>query len=70
MLSVESVLSWVVAVVSVDPASGVDAEALIAYARERLARHKYPREVIVVDAVPLTSVGKTDRKAVRALVRE
>ncbi len=30
---------------------------------------KYPREVRVVDAVPLTSVGKTDRKAVRAMVR-
>ncbi|GAA4692191.1 class I adenylate-forming enzyme family protein [Nocardioides conyzicola] len=60
----------VVAVVSVDPASGVDAEALIAYSKERLARHKYPREIIVVDAVPHTSVGKTDRKAVRALVRE
>ncbi|MDO9457333.1 class I adenylate-forming enzyme family protein [Nocardioides sp.] len=59
----------VVAVVSVDPTSGVDAEALIAYARERLAGHKYPREIIVVDSVPLTSVGKTDRKAVRALVR-
>jgi long-chain acyl-CoA synthetase len=60
----------VVAVVSVDPASGVDADALIAYSRERLAAHKYPREVIVVDAVPLTSVGKTDRKAVRSLVRD
>ncbi|MGA8255537.1 MAG: AMP-binding protein [Nocardioides sp.] len=60
----------VVAVVSVDPASGVDGPALIAYSKERLAAHKYPREVIVVDAVPLTSVGKTDRKAVRALVRD
>lgn len=59
----------VVAVVAVDPASGLDADALIAYAKERLAGHKYPREVIIVDAVPLTSVGKTDRKAVRALVR-
>jgi long-chain acyl-CoA synthetase len=59
----------VVAVVSVDPASGVDAEALIAYAKERLAAHKYPRTVILVDSVPLTSVGKTDRKAVRSLVR-
>jgi long-chain acyl-CoA synthetase len=59
----------VVAVVSVEPGSGLDADALIAYAKQRLAAHKYPREIIVVDAVPLTSVGKTDRKAVRALVR-
>lgn len=60
----------VVAVVSVDPAAGLDADAVIAYAKQRLAAHKYPREVVVVDHVPLTSVGKTDRKAVRALLAE
>jgi long-chain acyl-CoA synthetase len=59
----------VVAVVSVaDPA--VTSGELIDFARGRLAKYKYPREVMVVDAVPLTSVGKTDRKAVRALVRD
>ena len=36
------------------------------FARERLAAHKYPREVIILDSVPLTSVGKLDRKALRA----
>ena len=41
-------------------------EELVAWSRERMARHKYPREVHVIDAVPLTSVGKTDRKALRA----
>ncbi|MCY7395996.1 MAG: AMP-binding protein [Nocardioides sp.] len=60
----------VVAVVSVVPGSDLGPEAIIAFARERLGAHKYPREVIVVAHVPLTSVGKTDRKAVRALVRE
>jgi long-chain acyl-CoA synthetase len=60
----------VVAVVSVDPASGVTADDLIDFAKQRLAAHKYPREIRLVDAVPLTSVGKTDRKAVRALVRD
>lgn len=60
----------VVAVVSVDPAAGLDADAVIAYARQRLGAHKYPREVRLVDHVPLTSVGKTDRKAVRALLDE
>jgi long-chain acyl-CoA synthetase len=39
---------------------------LVAYARERLAAHKYPREVRIVDAIPLTSVGKLDRKRLRA----
>jgi long-chain acyl-CoA synthetase len=43
-------------------------EELIAYAKEHLGAYKYPREVRVVDAVPLTSVMKTDRKAVRALL--
>ncbi|MFP5219880.1 MAG: class I adenylate-forming enzyme family protein [Actinomycetes bacterium] len=41
-------------------------DELLAFAAERLAAHKRPREVRVVDAVPLTSVGKTDRKALRA----
>jgi long-chain acyl-CoA synthetase len=41
-------------------------EELVAHARERVGAHKYPREVRVVDAVPLTSVLKTDRKALRA----
>lgn len=59
----------VVAVVSVsDPA--VTPDELIDFARGRLAKYKYPREVLVVPAVPLTSVGKTDRKAVRALIRD
>jgi long-chain acyl-CoA synthetase len=60
----------VVAVVSLHPGAEADPEELRAFAKARLAKYKYPREVRIVDAVPLTSVGKTDRKAVRALVRE
>jgi long-chain acyl-CoA synthetase len=60
----------VVAVVSVTPGSTVTPEELIEFARSRLTAYKYPREIHVVDAVPLTSVGKTDRKAVRSLVRD
>ncbi|MCU1589973.1 MAG: AMP-dependent synthetase and ligase [Frankiales bacterium] len=41
---------------------------LLAFAAERLAKTKHPREVRIVDTVPLTSVGKTDRKAVRRLL--
>ena len=41
-------------------------EELVAHAKEHLGGHKYPREVRVVDAIPLTSVMKTDRKALRA----
>jgi long-chain acyl-CoA synthetase len=41
---------------------------LLAFAAARLARTKHPREVRIVERVPLTSVGKTDRKAVRRLL--
>jgi long-chain acyl-CoA synthetase len=58
----------VVAVVAVRPGADVDEATLMAHAAERLARYKYPREVRVVDAVPVTSVGKIDRRAVRRLV--
>jgi long-chain acyl-CoA synthetase len=43
----------------------VSEEELLAFAASRLAAHKRPRELHVVEAVPLTSVGKTDRKALR-----
>ena len=56
----------VVAFVSVNAV--VDADELLAFAAQRLAKTKHPREVRIVPAVPLTSVGKTDRKAVRRLL--
>jgi long-chain acyl-CoA synthetase len=55
----------VVAFVSVAPGSALTPDAVVAWARQRLSAAKYPREVRVVDAVPLTSVLKTDRKALR-----
>ena len=59
----------VVAVVQLVPGATATAEELIEFAKGRMARYKYPREVTIVDAVPLTSVGKINRKAVRDLVR-
>ncbi len=41
-------------------------EDLIAHTRARIGANKYPREVHIVDAIPLTSVGKLDRKRLRA----
>jgi long-chain acyl-CoA synthetase len=41
---------------------------LVAYAKERIGGYKYPREIRIVPYVPLTPVGKVDRKALRALV--
>ncbi len=59
----------VVAFVSLRPGATATADDLIAYARSRLSATKSPREVQVVDTVPLTSVGKLDRKALRAMLR-
>jgi long-chain acyl-CoA synthetase len=56
----------VVAFVSLRPGAEVTPEELVAWARERIGGYKYPREVHVVDAVPLTNVGKVDRKSLRA----
>jgi long-chain acyl-CoA synthetase len=58
----------IVAFVSLRPGAEVTPAELTEFARGRLAAHKYPREVNIVDAVPLTSVGKLDRKALRGRV--
>jgi long-chain acyl-CoA synthetase len=58
----------VIAAVALRPGAEVSSEELIAFAKSELSAYKYPREVHILDAVPLTSVGKTDRKAVRALL--
>jgi long-chain acyl-CoA synthetase len=58
----------VVAAVALRPGATITGDELVAWSRERLSKYKYPRDVRVLPAVPLTSVGKTDRKAVRALL--
>lgn len=35
------------------------------YCRDRLARYKIPKRVIVVDALPRTGAGKVDKRALR-----
>jgi long-chain acyl-CoA synthetase len=51
---------------------GADAtpEELIEFSKERLGRYKYPREVRIIDAIPLTPVLKIDRKQLRARLVE
>ncbi len=56
----------VVAYVSLIEDATVTPAELIEFAREHLGSHKYPREVQIIDHVPLTSVGKLDRKRLRA----
>jgi long-chain acyl-CoA synthetase len=43
-------------------------EELVAFGRQRLGGYKYPREIHVLDALPLTPIGKPDRKALRELL--
>lgn len=58
----------VVAVVALRAGAEVTGEQLVASSRAHLSRYTSPREVRVLPSVPLTSVGKTDRKAVRGLL--
>jgi long-chain acyl-CoA synthetase len=55
----------VVAFVQVRPGASLTADEVVAYAKEHLSAAKYPRDVRIVDALPLTSVFKLDRKRLR-----
>ena len=59
----------VVAFVSLREGATVEADQLVAWSRERIGGYKYPRRVNIVDAIPLTPVGKVDRKALRARLK-
>ena len=55
----------VVAFVSLRPGASVTVEELSEHAKRHLGANKYPRQITIVPAVPLTSVGKLDRKKLR-----
>ena len=59
----------VVAFVSLHAPDAVSDDELIEWARQRIGGYKYPREVHILDAIPLTAVGKLDRKALRGRVQ-
>jgi len=52
------------AFVVVEP--GHDEAALRAFLAQRLARYKLPRSIVAVDALPLTAIGKIDKKQLAA----
>jgi len=56
----------IVAFVSLQENANLAPEALVDWAKARIGGYKYPREVQILEAVPLTAVGKIDRKALRA----
>jgi len=53
-------------------ASGASADGgeLRAFARERLAPYKVPKEFLVVDALPRNALGKVTKPAVKELFGE
>lgn len=55
-----------VAFVIVAADSAVGAPVLLDYLDERLVRYKIPREIRIVETLPKTTVGKLDRKQLRA----
>ena len=55
----------VVAFVQLRPGATLTPDDVVTYAKGRLSAAKYPRDVRIVDALPLTSVFKLDRKALR-----
>ncbi len=58
----------VVAFVTLNEGAELTADELVAWSKARIGGYKYPREIHLIDAVPLTPVGKIDRKALRALL--
>jgi long-chain acyl-CoA synthetase len=55
----------VVAVVTLKAGASVTPEEVISYCKERLAAYKYPREVRIVDALPMGPTGKILKKELR-----
>ncbi|HEX6686544.1 MAG TPA: AMP-binding protein [Candidatus Limnocylindrales bacterium] len=58
----------VVAFVALHPTATATVDDLFAHAKANLSPMKYPREIRVLAAIPLTSVGKVDRKRVRTML--
>ena len=55
-----------VALVILDDGADVPAERILAHCATAFAKWQLPDEVLYVDAIPLTSTGKMDKKTVRA----
>jgi len=60
----------VVAVVEAAPGATLDAEAVIAYAKSKLAGYKAPRSLMVVESIERTPSGKVDYRRLKDLAGE
>jgi len=45
---------------------GPDPDELREFARQRLANYKIPKQIVVLDSLPMLPIGKVDKKALRA----
>jgi fatty-acyl-CoA synthase len=57
-----------VAFITARGSSAPDADELIDFARERLARFKVPKRIVVVDELPKTATGKIQKFELREKV--
>ena len=62
----EAVRSFVV----LRPGAGVSVDELLAHCANNLARYKVPAAIEVLDALPKTTVNKTDKQALRGMLRQ
>jgi acyl-CoA synthetase (AMP-forming)/AMP-acid ligase II len=58
----------VAAVVAVEPGAGLSVRSIRAACRQRLAPHKIPRRLVLVDEIPLSDRGKVRKEAVLELL--
>jgi long-chain acyl-CoA synthetase len=58
----------VIAFVTLAPGVEASVEELLAFGKARLGGYKYPRQLTVLESLPLTPVGKVDRTALRGLL--
>ena len=54
------------AFVALKPGASAEETEIVAFAKERLAAYKYPREVRIVDELPKGATGKILKKELRA----
>ncbi|MNP75753.1 Short-chain-fatty-acid--CoA ligase [compost metagenome] len=54
------------AIVRLTPQAETTEEELLQWLRSRLARFQMPKEIIVVDDLPYTSLGKLDKKLLKS----
>ncbi|HVN32799.1 MAG TPA: AMP-binding protein [Thermoanaerobaculaceae bacterium] len=58
----------VAALVAVEPATNITVHAVLAACRERLAPHKVPRRIVIVDELPVSERGKVRKEVVMQLL--